>query len=158
INDRFAIFYVSRCFMHEPCLRGEAMTIIVPSTSAEIAADPQRLIDAMREQRIISVDDMDYTIAPTSAVVLADEEIDEVEDMDSLRKDRTGVDNPLFVSPKGSARHAPRIKIAIAPPDSLNAAAKTASMTIHDYGIAGAHMPPDLVEQARRFIEQNRAV
>jgi hypothetical protein len=70
-----------------------------------------------------------------------------------LRKDRTGVDNTVFVSTKGYARHAPRIKIAIDPPDSLNAAAKTASMAIH----AGAHMAPDLVEQVKRFIEQNRA-
>ena len=132
------------------------MTIIVPSTSAEIAADPQRLIDAMRERRIISLDDVDYTIAPTSAVVLADREIDEAEDMVSLRKDRTGVDNTVFVSTKGYARHAPRIKIAIDPPDSLNPAAKTASMTIHDYSIAGAHIPPHLVEQAKRFIERNR--
>jgi hypothetical protein len=30
-------------------------------------------------------------------------------------------------------------------------------MAIHDYGIAGAHMPPHLVEQATRFIERNRA-
>jgi len=133
------------------------MTIILPSSSAEIAADPQRLIDAIRERRIISLDDVDYTIAPTSAVVLLDAEIDEAEDMVSLRKERTGVDNTLFVSTKGYARHAPRIKIAIDPPDSLNAAAKTASMAIDDYSIAGAHMPPHLVEQAKRFIEQNRA-
>ena len=132
------------------------MTIIIPSTTAEIAADPQRLIDAMRERRIITLDDVDYTIAPKSAVVFADGEIDEAEDMVSLRKDRTGVDNTVFVSTKGYVRHAPRIKIAIDPPDSLNAAARTASMAIHDYSIAGAHMPPHLVEQAKRFIEQNR--
>jgi hypothetical protein len=133
------------------------MTVNVPLTSAEIAADPQRLIDAMRERRIISLDDMHYTIAPTSAVVFAEGEIDEAEDMVSLRKGRTGVENTLFVSTKGYARHAPRIKIAIDPPDSLNPAAKTAAMAIHDYAIAGAQMPPDLVEQAKRFIERNRA-
>lgn len=130
---------------------------IVPSTSAEIAADPQRLIDAIRERRIISLEDVDYTIAPTSAVVLADGEIDEAEDMVSMRKGRTGVDNTLFVSTKGYARDAPCIKIAIDPADSLNAAAKTASMAIHDYSIAGAHMPLHRVEQAKRFIERNRA-
>jgi hypothetical protein len=133
------------------------MTTIVPSTTAEIAADPQRLIDAMRERRIISLDDVDYTIAPTSAVVLAEGEIDEAEDMVSLRKVRTGVDNTAFVSTKGYARHAPCVKIAIDPPDSLNAAARTASMSIHDYSIAGTHMPPHLVKQVKRFIERNRA-
>ena len=133
------------------------MTIILSSSSAEIAADPQRLIDAIRERRIICLDDVDYTIARTSAVILLDAEIDEVEDMVSLRKERTGVDNTVFVSNKGYARHAPRINIAIDPPDSLNAAAKTASMAIHDYTIAGAYMPPHLFEQATRFIERNRA-
>jgi hypothetical protein len=95
--------------------------------------------------------------APTSAVVFAEGEIDEAEDMVSLRKDRTGVENTLFVSTKGYARHAPCITIAIDPPASLNPAAKTASMAIPDYAIAGASMPPDLVEQAKRFIERNRA-
>jgi hypothetical protein len=30
------------------------MTIIIPSTTAEIVADPQLLIDAIRERRIIT--------------------------------------------------------------------------------------------------------
>ncbi|HEY2186691.1 MAG TPA: hypothetical protein VGH39_17000 [Xanthobacteraceae bacterium] len=92
-----------------------------------------------------------------TVIVPLDAEIDEAEDMVSLRKDRTGVDNTVFVSAKGYARHAPRIKIAIDSADSLNAAAKTASIAIDDYGIAGAHMPPHLIEQAKRFIERNRA-
>lgn len=95
------------------------------------------------------------TILSSSSAEIA--EIDEAEDMVSLRKERTGVAHTVFVSTKGYARHAPRIRIAIDPPDSLNAAAETASMAIHDYSIAGAHMPPQLFEQAKRFIERNRA-
>src|SRR5258708_5488917 len=79
-------------------------------------------------------------------------------DMVSLTNDRdhTGVDNTVFVSTKGGARHAARIKIAIDPPDSLNAAGEKASMAIHDYSMTGAYMPPHLVEQAKQFIERNR--
>ena len=51
--------------------------------------------------------------------------------MVSLRRDVTGVDNTIFVSTKVYAQHAPRIKIAIDPPDSLNARSKAASMAIH---------------------------
>ncbi|MCC6778819.1 MAG: hypothetical protein IT537_19700 [Hyphomicrobiales bacterium] len=133
-------------------------TTLPPSSAAEIVEDPQRLIDAMRQRLIISVDDLGYTIAPTSAVALAENVIGEAEDMVSLRTDRTGVDNTVFVSTKGYGRHAARIKIAIDPPDSLVATGKNASMTIHDYSISGEHMPPHLVEQAKRFIEANRPV
>jgi hypothetical protein len=72
--------------------------------------------------------------------------------MSSLRRDETGVDNTIFVSTKGRARHAPRIKIAIDPPDSFNATSKTASMAFHDYSVTGAYVPPRLVEQATRFM------
>jgi len=81
-------------------------------------------------------------------------------DMVSLTNDRnhTGVDNTVFVSTKGPGRHAARIKIAIDPPDSLNASSETASMAIHDYSVRGAYMAPHLVEQAKQFIERNRDV
>jgi hypothetical protein len=83
---------------------------------------------------------------------------DEDQDMSSLRREETGVDNTIFVSTKGRAQHAPRIKIAIDPPDSFNATSKTASMAFHDYSVTGAYVPPRLVEQATRFIERNRDV
>jgi hypothetical protein len=83
---------------------------------------------------------------------------DEDQDASSLRGDDTGVDNTVFVSTEGRARHAPRIKIAIDPPDSFNATSKTASMAFHDYSVTGAYVPPRLVEQATRFIERNRDV
>jgi hypothetical protein len=54
---------------------------------------------------------------------------DEDADRVSLRSDRIGVDNTIFVSTKGRGQHAPLIKIAVDPPDSLNAASKPASMT-----------------------------
>jgi hypothetical protein len=40
----------------------------------------------------------------------------------------TGVDNTIFLSPKGYARHAARIKVAIDPPETLDVTAVTASV------------------------------
>jgi hypothetical protein len=78
--------------------------------------------------------------------------------MVSLRKDITGVDNTVFVSTKGHGRHAPRIKIAIDPPDSFNETSSCTSMAIRDYSLTGAYAPPGLVEQAKAFVERNRDV
>jgi hypothetical protein len=41
---------------------------------------------------------------------------EEAADMVSLRAERTGVANTIFVSTKGYAQPAPRIKIAVDPP------------------------------------------
>jgi hypothetical protein len=92
------------------------------------------------------------------ARLAAEENEQEDQDMASLRSDETGVDNTIFVSTEGRARHAARIKIAIDPPDSFNASSKTASMAIHDYSVMGAPVPPRIAEQAKRFIELNREV
>jgi hypothetical protein len=98
---------------------------------------------------------------PGEVVVIDAEELAERElagHMTSLRKKYTGVDNTIFVSTKGYGRHAPRIKIAIDPPDSFNEACESASMAIHDFNIRGAYVAPRIVEQAKQFIERNRDV
>jgi hypothetical protein len=83
--------------------------------------------------------------------------IDE-EDLSSLRKNRTGVDNTIWVSPK-LASHAPRIKIAIDPPDSLTAGGKTATMTIHQpHVVTGERVPTHIIKQAEAFIDLNHDV
>ena len=54
-------------------------------------------------------------------------------------------------------RHAPRIKLAIDPPDSINPRAKTASIAIHDGSVvAGESVPAPLLRQVQQFIEINR--
>ncbi len=83
---------------------------------------------------------------------------DEAEDMVSLRRDLTGVDNTIFVSTKGYAQHAPRIKIAVDPPDTFNATSKSLSMAINDYSVRGEYLAPRIMEQAKQFIERNRDV
>jgi hypothetical protein len=100
-------------------------------------------------------------IRPEDIPALANDLAQEEEllgDMASLEKESTGVDHVVFVSTKAGARHAARIKIAVDPPDSFNAADKTASMAVHDFSIVGAYISPHIVEQAKRFIETNREV
>ncbi|HEY7245388.1 MAG TPA: hypothetical protein VH678_16080 [Xanthobacteraceae bacterium] len=124
-------------------------------------ADPARLIEAMRAGSIINIPDLDYTIAPTKELAaLVDELPDEelLEEMVSYRKDVTGVENTIFISPKGRTRHAPRIKVAIDPPRSVDPRSKTASIAIADGSVAAGEVPPKLHDEARRFIDANRDV
>ena len=125
---------------------------------AEVMADPERISAEMRAGHIIYLSDVGYTIIPTPGLVMSDPGQIEAEDMVSLRSELTGVDNTVFVSGKGYSRHAPRINIAVDPPHSFNATSKSASMSIHDYGIMGEYLAPHVVEQAKRFIEGNREV
>ena len=134
------------------------MNTIVRTSSSEIRADLDRLFRDIKAGHVIQLADVGYTIAPTDTLLFVEDDDDEAADMASLRTATTGVDNTIFVSTKASGRHAARIKIAVDPPDSLNATSKTASMAIHDYGIVGAYVPPHVVEQAKRFIEFNRDV
>jgi hypothetical protein len=137
------------------------MTIVVSSSSKDIMADPARLVEAMRAGNIIRIPDLDYTIVPTTALAEAAEQRAEeelLEEMVSYRKDVSGVDNTIFISPKGSTRHAPCIKVAIDPPLTVDPRAKTASVAIADGAIVAGEIPSWLVDQARRFIDMNRDV
>jgi hypothetical protein len=127
------------------------MSIVIRSSTAEIMADPARFLDALRGGHDVHIADLRGTVA----LVEADQE---AEDMVSLRSEKTGVDNTIFISTKGYTEHAPRIKIAVDPPHTFNATSKSASMAIHDYSIRGESVAPKIVEQAKRFIELNREV
>lgn len=78
----------------------------------------------------------------------------ELEEMVSYRKNVTGIDHTLFISPKGNARHAPRVKVAIDPPDSLDPHSETASISFSGKVVTG-DIDPELLRQIRRFIQQN---
>jgi hypothetical protein len=132
------------------------MNILVFTSSSEIEDDPKKLIEAMRAHNIIRVRDLGYAILPASYVPYDAGDYDETQDMASLRTERTGVDNTVFVSPKGRAQHGPRIKIAVDPPKSFDPTAKTASMAINaEYTVEG-DLPSHIEKQAKRFIELNR--
>ena len=79
-----------------------------------------------------------------------------LEEILSYRNDVTGVDNTIFISPKGNTRHAARIKLAIEPPDSIDPRSKTASVSIGDASAVAGDVPPQLLEQVRRFLDANR--
>jgi hypothetical protein len=137
------------------------MTVVIPSSSAEIMADPRRFVDDMRAGRIISLTDLGYMIAPTADIFgLADElaEKELLEELVSYRKDVTGVDHTIFISPKGYTRHAARIKLAIDPPDTVDPRGKTAVVAVADGTVVAGDIPPRLLEQMRRFVDANREV
>jgi hypothetical protein len=87
---------------------------------------------------------------------LAEEEL--LEETLSYRKNVTGVDNTIFISPKGNTRHGPRVKLAIDPPDSVDPRGNIASVAIIDGTVVAGDVPPRLLEQVRRFIDANREV
>jgi hypothetical protein len=84
-------------------------------------------------------------------------EIDDLQEMVSYRKNVTGVDHTVFISPRGNARHGPRIKVAIDPPDSLDPHSETATIDL-DGNVAAGRIDPALLRQAREFLQLNRDV
>lgn len=128
--------------------------------SPEFLADATRVFEeVVREHRILNFSDVGYSLAPTGAVIR--DYGDDAGDFDvvALRTKLTGVDNTIYVSPKGHARHAAGIKIAIDPPQKLSASGVTAVMIIHDCSIvSAAPVPAQIVRQAAEFIERNRGV
>jgi hypothetical protein len=135
---------------------------ITMTSSAEIIADPHGFLRAIRSgdaAPLPAVPDFDYAAATALADAAAEEEL--IGDMVNCLKDETGVDNTIFISQKGYARHAARIEVAIDPPDSINAASKTVSVAIHDGSIVagdGNAISAALLRQVRSFIQINRDV
>jgi len=102
-----------------------------------------------------SADFKAVSLDPALADELAEKEL--VEEIVSFRKDVTGIDHTVFISPKGQTRHSPRLKLAIDPPDTVDPRSKTASIAIHDGAVvAGEDVPAPLLGQVRRFIDLNR--
>ena len=97
-------------------------------SSAVLTNDPERLTDAIAQRQILDVRDREYVLVPREAILdladaLAEEEL--LEERVTYRKNVTGVDNTIFISPKGNTRHAPRIKLAVDPPDSVDPRGET---------------------------------
>ena len=83
-----------------------------------------------------------------------------LDEMASFRKNTTGVDHTIFISPKGNAQHGCRIKVAIDPPDTLNPRRRGISVQVADYQVIGdtKRVSLGLLDQVRRFIDLNRDV
>ncbi len=130
----------------------------VTELSSAVITD-QRLLAEMREGHVIDLPELDYSIVPRTALIdLADELAEEelLEEMLSYRNNVTGVAHTIFISPRGKTRHAPRLKVAINPPDSIDPRAETASVTIADGEVVAGNVPAALIDQVRRFIAANR--
>jgi hypothetical protein len=130
-------------------------------SSVVLTKEPGRLADALEQRQILDLRDRGYVLAPREAILdLADEIAEEelLEEMVTYRKNVTGVERTIFISPKGNTRHAPRIKIAIDPPDGVDPRGETASIAIADGAVTAGDVPPRLLDQARRFIALNRDV
>ena len=130
-------------------------------SSAVLTKDPGRLAVAIEQRQILDMRDRGYVLVPREAILdladaLAEEEL--LEEMVAYRKNVTGIDNTIFISPKGNTRHGPRIKIAIDPPDSVDPRGETASIAIADGVVAAGDVPRRLLDQARQFIALNRDV
>jgi hypothetical protein len=76
--------------------------------------------------------------------------------MVSYRRNVTGIAHTIFISPKGNARHGPRLKVAIDPPDSIDPRSHTVSVTID--GKPLGKIDPVLLAAVCDFIALNRAV
>jgi hypothetical protein len=62
----------------------------------------------------------------------------DLQEMVSYRRNVTGIDHTVFISPKGNARHVPHIKVAVDPPDSIDPRSVTVSigLTANGTGVA----------------------
>jgi len=119
---------------------------------------PPDIVAAMREAGIALT--LGASSGLESVVGISDElaERELLEEMVSFRKNVTGVDNTVFISPKGFTRHAARIKLAVDPPDSIDPRSETASVAIDSGDVVAGKASTELLEQARRFIQLNHDV
>jgi hypothetical protein len=137
------------------------MSITIRSSSQEALKDPALLRKELDAGHAVELTDIGAVLTRLEDVhALADQLAEEelLEHMASFRTDATGVDNTIWVSPKGRTRHAARIKVAIDPPDSLNATSQTASVAVHDGSVAEGHIPSHILRQVQEFVRINRGV
>jgi hypothetical protein len=87
---------------------------------------------------------------------LAEEEL--LQEMSSYGKRTTGIDNTIWISPRGNTRHAARLKVAIDPPHAIKPGGKDATVAINDGSLMEGNMPPNLLKQVQQFINLNRDV
>ena len=120
---------------------------------------PPDVVAAMREAEVA------LTLSPSSGlqpiVGISDElaERELLQEMVSYSKRITGVDNTVFISPKGLTRYAPRIKIAIEPPNTFNPTSVTASIAIDSGQVVAGKIPnTELLKQVQQFVQLNRDV
>jgi len=137
------------------------MSITIRSSSQEALKDPALLRKELDAGHVVEFTDIGAVLTRLEDIhALADQLAEEelLEHMASFRTDATGVDNTIWVSPKGRTRHAARTKVAIDPPDSLNATSQTAAVAVHDGSVAEGRIPSHILWQVQEFVRINREV
>jgi hypothetical protein len=125
-------------------------------------SDLARLRQELAEGRAVELTDLNALVVRTDDIfALADElaEEEQLEHMVTYRKNVTGVDNTVFISPKVHARHAARVKVAINPPDTISPTTETISVAVHDGSVVvgnASSVTATLLDQVRRFIALNK--
>jgi hypothetical protein len=104
--------------MAPACYDG-GMSMTVRSSSQEALKDPVLLRKELDAGHVVELTDIGAVLTRLQDIhaladKLAEEEL--LEHTASFRKDATGVDNTIWVSPKGRTRHAALIKVAINSP------------------------------------------
>ncbi len=119
---------------------------------------PPDIVAAMREEEVALT--LSPSRDPEPIVTISDElaEREQLEHMVTYRKNITGVDNTIFISPGLRVRHAPRIKVAIEPPDSINPLSEQASVEISTGRVVAGEVSAALLKQVQKFIQLNRDV
>lgn len=119
---------------------------------------PPDIVAAMREEEVALT--LSPSRDPEPIVTISDElaEREQLEHMVTYRKNITGVDNTIFISPGLRVRHAPRIKVAIEPPDSINPLSEQASVEISTGRVVAGEVSAALLRQVQKFIQLNRGV
>src|SRR6516162_9957589 len=137
------------------------MSITIRSSSQEVLKDLVLLRRELDAGHAVALTDLGAVLARIEDIhALADQLAEEelLEHMASFRKDATGVDNTIWVFPEGRTRHTARIKVAINPPDTLNATSETASVAIHDGSVAEGRISSHILRQVQEFVKINREV
>jgi hypothetical protein len=78
----------------------------------------------------------------------------ELEEMVAYGRKTTGVSHTIFFSPRAGAKHGPRVKVAIDPPDSIGPFGETASVGLD--GMVVGRIDARLLREVLTFIELNR--
>jgi NAD(P)H-dependent FMN reductase len=137
------------------------MTITIRSSSLGALTDPAVFRKELAPGNAVELIDVGAVVARREDIhALADQLAEEelLEEMSSYRKRVTGIDNTIWISPKGKTRHGPRLKVAIDPPDTVDPGGKSASISIADGSLVAGDVPASLLKQVQRFIEANRDV
>jgi hypothetical protein len=138
------------------------MTITIRSSSLAALSDPVlRKELAPDHGQALELTDVGLFVAHRDDIYALADQLAEEEllgEMSSYGKRTTGIDNTIWISPRGNVRHGPRLKVAIDPPHAIRPGGKDASISLTDGSVLAGDVPADLLRQVRQFIDANREV